>query len=173
MLHFIHYLMHTLKLNEILYFIIFPPNSTYWITGSTFCSYGFLMLYAWVCRFFYFFWVALFATSLCSLFSNDWIAQVWLWALAVSGTFTNSVLHFLFEILFNSSFHTVHVKICWCESFILSFVQYHANCCVSEHAEPCYAKNAIKKRKLCSEASGSLEEAVTNGNSSSVSESIG
>lgn len=123
--------------------------------------------------FFYFFWVALFATSLCSLFSNDWIAQVWLWALAVSGTFTNSVLHLLFEILFNSSFHTVHVKICWCESFILSFVQYHANCCVSEHAEPCDVKNAIKKRKLCSEASGSLEEAVTNGNSSSVSESIG
>uniref|UniRef100_A0A804PLF2 Uncharacterized protein n=1 Tax=Zea mays TaxID=4577 RepID=A0A804PLF2_MAIZE len=51
--------------------------------------------------------------------------------------------------------------------------EYHANCCVSEHAEPCDVKNAIKKRKLCSEASGSLEEAVTNGNSSSVSESIG
>lgn len=51
--------------------------------------------------------------------------------------------------------------------------EYHANCCVSEHAEPCDVKNAIKKRKLSSEASGSLEEAVTNGNSSSVSESIG
>ncbi|KAG0534722.1 hypothetical protein BDA96_04G304000 [Sorghum bicolor] len=49
----------------------------------------------------------------------------------------------------------------------------HANCCVSEHTEPCDVENAVKKRKLCLEASGSLEEAVTNGNSNSVSESIG
>jgi hypothetical protein len=55
------------------------------------------------------------------------------------------------------------------------FFQYigHANCCVSEHTEPCDVENAVKKRKVCSEASGSLEEAVTNGNSNSVSESIG
>jgi hypothetical protein len=58
---------------------------------------------------------------------------------------------------------------------LLFFTQYvgHPNCCVSEHTEPCDVKNAVKKRKLCLEASGSLEEPVTHGNSNSLSESIG
>ncbi|OEL25384.1 hypothetical protein BAE44_0013594 [Dichanthelium oligosanthes] len=46
----------------------------------------------------------------------------------------------------------------------------HANCHVSEQAEPCDVKNAVKKRKLCSGTSENSEEAVTDGNSSSVSE---
>ncbi|XP_023158186.1 uncharacterized protein [Zea mays] len=49
----------------------------------------------------------------------------------------------------------------------------HSGFLITCPIKPCDVKNAIKKRKLCSEASGSLEEAVTNGNSSSVSESIG
>ncbi|WVZ74242.1 hypothetical protein U9M48_022451 [Paspalum notatum var. saurae] len=50
----------------------------------------------------------------------------------------------------------------------------HANCCVSEHTEPCDVENAVKKRKLCSETSEDFEEAVTGGHSNnSVSESIG
>nr|CAB3447492.1 unnamed protein product [Digitaria exilis] len=49
----------------------------------------------------------------------------------------------------------------------------HADCHVSEQAEPCDVKNAVKKRKLCSETSENSEEAVTDGNSYSVSESTG
>lgn len=48
-----------------------------------------------------------------------------------------------------------------------------ANCCVSEHKEPCDVENAVKKRKLCSEASENFEAAVKDGNSNGISESTG
>lgn len=78
----------------------------------------------------------------------------------MSSTF---LTHPLFcDFVCNFIFLALYVKYVHMKAFFLSIFQYIGHANVSESSEPCDAKVAVKKRKLSSETTENLEEAVIN-----------